>query len=47
MTTVGDLGSTNGTTLNGERLEGIQPLHANDRLYLGEVLIQVVSAPES
>lgn len=31
-----DLGSTNGTYLNGERLEGPQPLHPGDRIRIGE-----------
>ena len=33
---VEDLGSTNGTFLNGELLGGPQPLHPGDRLELGE-----------
>jgi hypothetical protein len=31
-----DLGSTNGTYLNGEPLRGPQPLHAGDRIRIGE-----------
>ena len=31
-----DLQSTNGTYLNGERLEGPQPLHPGDRIRVGE-----------
>jgi len=31
-----DMGSTNGTYLNGELLEGPQPLHAGDRVRIGE-----------
>lgn len=31
-----DLGSTNGTRLNGEPLAGPQPLHAGDRIQIGD-----------
>ncbi|HVS28186.1 MAG TPA: FHA domain-containing protein [Solirubrobacteraceae bacterium] len=31
-----DLGSTNGTYLNGERLHGPQPLHPGDRIRIGD-----------
>jgi hypothetical protein len=31
-----DLGSTNGTFLNGEPLRGPQPLHAGDRIRIGD-----------
>ena len=31
-----DLGSTNGTYLNGEPLRGPQPLHAGDRIRIGD-----------
>jgi pSer/pThr/pTyr-binding forkhead associated (FHA) protein len=31
-----DLGSTNGTFLNGEPLGGPQPLHAGDRIRIGD-----------
>jgi hypothetical protein len=31
-----DLGSTNGTYLNGEALDGPQPLHAGDRIRIGD-----------
>jgi hypothetical protein len=31
-----DLGSTNGTYLNGEPLHGPQPLHAGDRIRIGD-----------
>jgi hypothetical protein len=33
---VEDLGSTNGTYLNGEPLEGPQPLHPGDRIRIGD-----------
>ena len=35
---VEDLGSTNGTYLNGEPLRGPQPLHAGDRIRIGDSL---------
>ncbi|MDP9293126.1 MAG: FHA domain-containing protein, partial [Actinomycetota bacterium] len=31
-----DLGSTNGTYLNGEPLRGPQPLHAGDKIRIGD-----------
>jgi pSer/pThr/pTyr-binding forkhead associated (FHA) protein len=31
-----DLGSTNGTFLNGEQLSGPQPLHPGDRIRIGD-----------
>ena len=31
-----DLGSTNGTYLNDEPLNGPQPLHAGDRIRIGD-----------
>jgi pSer/pThr/pTyr-binding forkhead associated (FHA) protein len=31
-----DLGSTNGTYLNGEPLRGPQPLHAGDTIRIGD-----------
>jgi serine/threonine protein kinase len=40
-----DLGSTNGTFVNGERIEGPRPLVAGDRLELGATVLQVVAAP--
>ncbi len=33
---VEDLGSTNGTYLNGEQLSGPQPLHPGDRIRIGD-----------
>ena len=39
---VEDLGSSNGTMLNGKRLTGPRPLHDQDRLQLGAVEIRVV-----
>lgn len=36
MLVVEDLGSTNGTLLNGEPLRGIQPLHHGDRIRIGD-----------
>jgi pSer/pThr/pTyr-binding forkhead associated (FHA) protein len=31
-----DLNSTNGTYLNGDLLDGPQPLHAGDRIRIGD-----------
>ena len=31
-----DLGSTNGTYLNGEPLQGPRPLHAGDNIRIGD-----------
>jgi pSer/pThr/pTyr-binding forkhead associated (FHA) protein len=31
-----DLGSTNGTYLNGEPLSGPQPLHVGDKIRIGD-----------
>jgi len=36
MAVIEDLGSTNGTLLNGEPLRGPQPLHAGDRIRIGD-----------
>ncbi len=36
MLVLEDLGSTNGTYLNGEPLRGPQPLHPGDRIAIGE-----------
>ena len=33
---IADLGSTNGTYLNGESLDGPQPLHPGDRIRIGD-----------
>jgi hypothetical protein len=37
--TLADLGSTNGVTLNGQDVAGVQSLHAGDRVELGSTLI--------
>jgi len=42
---VEDLGSSNGTMLNGKRLTGPRPLQDQDRLQLGAVEIRVVIPP--
>lgn len=36
-----DLGSTNGTFVNGERIEGSRPLQAGDRLRIGTTVLEV------
>ncbi|MBA2644245.1 MAG: FHA domain-containing protein [Solirubrobacterales bacterium] len=36
VTVLEDLGSTNGTRLNGEPLAGPQPLHPGDRIQIGD-----------
>ncbi len=38
-----DLGSGNGTFLNGQKIEGKQPLKANDRLKFGPILVRYES----
>jgi predicted component of type VI protein secretion system len=37
-----DLGSLNGTYVNGERVQGTQELHAGDRVEIGPVVYSVV-----
>jgi pSer/pThr/pTyr-binding forkhead associated (FHA) protein len=37
---VEDLGSTNGTFLNGNRLEGIRPLRPGDRIQIGATVLE-------
>jgi ABC-2 type transport system ATP-binding protein len=39
--TVEDLGSTNGTFLNDQRLTGVAPLHSGDKVRLGSTVIEV------
>jgi hypothetical protein len=39
--TIEDLGSSNGTNLNGQPLRGIQPLRTGDRLSLGDESVEV------
>lgn len=38
---VEDLGSTNGTWLNGERLDGPRPLARGDRVQVGRTVLEV------
>jgi hypothetical protein len=38
---VEDLGSTNGTYLNGDRIHVPKPLHAGDRVQLGSTIVEV------
>ncbi len=45
--TVRDLGSRNGTFLNGDRIGGVSPLTKGDRLLVGESLFTVGVASES
>lgn len=40
-----DLGSTNGTCVNGRRIEGAEPLSPGDRVDLGDTSLVVVVAP--
>lgn len=40
-----DLGSTNGTRLNGQALKGAAPVHAGDVLDLGRVKFRVIERP--
>jgi EmrB/QacA subfamily drug resistance transporter len=39
-----DLGSTNGTLLNGERISGPQPLRSGDEIRIGNYVLQFASA---
>lgn len=39
--TLTDLGSANGTRVNGQRVSGTQPLHGGDRIQMGETIIVV------
>jgi pSer/pThr/pTyr-binding forkhead associated (FHA) protein len=41
---VNDLGSTNGTVLNGRRIQGSQLLRKRDKIKIGHTVITVVSA---
>ena len=43
--TVQDLGSTNGTFLNGRRLTGAEVLNAGDRVQLGQTVIEIRLSP--
>src|SRR5687768_12216458 len=43
--TVVDLGSANGTLLNGKRLAGQAPLQPGDELRIGETLISLAAQP--
>lgn len=43
--TITDLGSANGTRLNGQRISGTQPLRPGDRVQLGETTIVVEGGP--
>ena len=38
---VEDLGSTNGTFLNGRKLAGVQPLHKGDKVQVGRTVLEV------
>src|SRR5438876_7020989 len=42
-----DLGSTNGTLINGRRVVGQQVLHDGDHLQLGPVVLRIKIIPES
>ncbi len=44
--TVTDLGSANGTRLNGRAVSGTQPLRQGDRIQLGETTIAVEGGPQ-
>jgi EmrB/QacA subfamily drug resistance transporter len=44
---VEDLGSTNGTFLNGERIAGPQPLRAGDEIGIGKYLLEFASSIEA
>src|SRR3712207_3776312 len=42
-----DLGSTNGTFVNGERVEGTRPLTDGDRIKIGTTVLEVRGAIEA
>ncbi len=42
-----DLGSTNGTFLNGKRIEGSSPFHVSDRLVVGDATIVLTDTDRS
>lgn len=42
---VRDLGSTNGTYVNGRRIEKVQPLAHNDLLHFGEAVFRIIHQP--
>ncbi len=44
VATIEDLGSTNGTLLNGERISGPQPLRTGDEITIGKYVLQFESA---
>jgi EmrB/QacA subfamily drug resistance transporter len=44
VATIEDLGSTNGTLLNGERISGPQPLRSGDQITIGKYVLQFASA---
>jgi len=46
FTTVRDMGSSNGTYLNGNLLRGVQVVRGGDKLSLGMVLLEVHDIPE-
>jgi EmrB/QacA subfamily drug resistance transporter len=43
---VEDLGSTNGTFVNGDRIEGPRPLAAGDRIEVGDTTVEFTPAPD-
>src|SRR3712207_2151749 len=45
--TITDLGSANGTRLNGQRISGTQPLRAGDRVQLGDTTIVIEGGSSS
>jgi diguanylate cyclase (GGDEF)-like protein len=44
---VEDMGSTNGTALNGRRLEAPTPLHDGDKIYLGSTVLKFTLVDET
>ena len=40
--TIQDLGSTNGTFLNRDRLSKTMPLHRGDKLQIGQTVLEIV-----
>ncbi len=43
--TIEDLGSSNGTLVNGIRISDVQQLAAGDRIEIGDEVLEIINAP--